>query len=40
MATHAAMIDVNPSGSWSFYETPDDQVVTEWYADVIARAVA
>src|SRR5205807_1599883 len=29
------LVDVNPSGSWSFYETSADPFVTRWYADIV-----
>jgi hypothetical protein len=29
------LVDVNPSGSWSFYETPSKPFVTEWYAETL-----
>jgi hypothetical protein len=33
------LVDVNPSGSWSFYETPGEPIVTEWYAETIGKAL-
>jgi hypothetical protein len=34
-----ALIDVTPSGTWSHYESASCQLVTEWYADTVVRAV-
>jgi hypothetical protein len=36
---HDLLIDVNPSGSWSFYESPSEPFVTEWYVDILNERV-
>jgi hypothetical protein len=33
------LIDVTPSGTWSYLESPGDPVITTWYADILARVV-
>jgi hypothetical protein len=33
------LIDVNPSGSWSFYESPAEALVTQWYADMLSERI-
>jgi len=33
------LIDVNPSGSWSFFETAEVPFVTEWFAETISGKV-
>jgi hypothetical protein len=33
------LVDVTPSGSWSYFETAGDPFVTQWYAGIIADTV-
>jgi hypothetical protein len=33
------LIDVTPSGTWSYLENPGDPVVTSWFAGIVARAI-
>jgi hypothetical protein len=33
------LIDVTPGGSWSFFESPNNPFVSQWYASTLAAAV-
>jgi hypothetical protein len=33
------LIDVNPSGSWSFYESTAEPFVTQWYVDTLSERI-
>jgi hypothetical protein len=33
------LVDVNPSGSWSFYESPAEPLVTQWYAETLSERI-
>jgi hypothetical protein len=34
------LIDVTPSGTWSYYEPSSDQFLTHWYVQTLARALS
>jgi hypothetical protein len=36
---HDLLVDVNPSGSWSFYESPSEPLVADWFAGTLRDKV-
>jgi hypothetical protein len=33
------LVDVNPCGTWSFYESPAEHFVTRWYAETLSERI-